>query len=380
MRTALVHDWLTGMRGGERVLESLLDLFPEAPIYTLLHVPRAMSEKIEKRRIYTSFLQRAPMIARHYRNYLPFFPAAVERFNMDAFDLIISSSHCVAKGVFPRNGALHICYCHTPMRYIWSHYRDYFGDHSVGYLRRNTMPLIVDRLREWDIRSSDRVHYFVANSKTVAGRIKKYYGRDSEVIYPPVDVDFFTPSDEERPAAAGATNRESFFLIVSALVPYKKIGMAIEAFEGSSRRLKIVGIGPEEKRLRKIASNSVEFLGKVDKETLRSLYRSAAALIQPGEEDFGINMVEAMACQCPVIAFELGGACEIVTNGETGLFFNDLTPNSLRESVDKFMSLRFNNALMRDTALRFSPERFKAEFQTLVREKLQIKENGKSQK
>src|SRR5262249_44959625 len=157
------------------------------------------------------------------------------------------------------------------------------------------------------------------------------------VIYPPVDVEFFTPSDDERAGEeARVTNRGSFFLIVSALVPYKKIGMAIEAFEGSSRRLRIVGTGPEEKRLRKIASNSVEFLGKVDKETLRTLYRTAAALIQPGEEDFGINMVEAMACQCPVIALELGGACEIVTNGETGLFFNDLTPNSLRESVDKF--------------------------------------------
>jgi glycosyltransferase involved in cell wall biosynthesis len=360
MRIAIVHDWLTGMRGGEKVLEALCELFPGAPIFTIVHNRGSVSAKIEAHPIHTSFLQHAPMVAKYYRNYLPFFPRAIERFRMENFDLILSSSHCVAKGIIPNPSATHICYCHTPMRYIWSHYDDYFGDHRSGLLKRMILPPIRSYLCEWDVSSNQRVDQFVANSKTVADRIKKFYGRESIVLYPPVDVDFFTPNDSER---------GSFFLIVSALVPYKRIEIAIEAFQKNGRSLVIVGTGPDYKRLKKDAPPNIQFLGRIEASELRELYRKAAALIQPGEEDFGINLIEAQACQCPVIALARGGALESVTNGETGIFFNDLTAVSLGEAVDKISSIRFNNSLMRETARRFSPARFKSEFQRLIQEK-----------
>ena len=371
MKVVLIHDWLTGMRGGEKVLEALCDLFPDAPIYTLLHVPQSVSAKIESRRIETSFLQHAPLIKKHYRNYLPLFPAAMERFDISQFDLVISSSHCVAKGVVPSPSAVHLCYCHTPMRYIWSHYQDYFGDHRIGLLKRAALPLVIDRLRSWDVSSAARVHAFACNSEAVAARIRKFYGREAEVIYPPVDVEFFTPSGEPR---------KDFFLVVSALVPYKRIELAVEVANRLDRRLVVVGAGPEERLLKRWASARVQFLGRVETEQLRNLYRTASALIQPGEEDFGINIVEALACECPVIAYRAGGAIETVVEGETGLFFNELTAESLSAVIDKTASLGFNKLLMRKTALRFSLERFKAEFQSFVENKSRILYYGSKKK
>ena len=367
MKVALVHDWLTGMRGGENVLEALCDLFPSAPVYTLIHIKGSVTAKIESHRIQTSLLQYAPFIKRHYRNYLPFFPAAAESFDLKGFDLVISSSHCVAKGVIASPSALHLCYCHTPMRYIWSHYQDYFGNHRLGYLKRFAIPHIVDRLRIWDVLSNARVHAFACNSRAVAARIGKYYGREAAVIYPPVDVEFY---------AAAESARDDFLLVVSALVPYKRIDLAIEAANQLDRRLLIVGVGPERDRLASLASAKVEFLGRVTRENLRELYRSAAALVQPGEEDFGINIVEALACECPVIAYAAGGALETLTEPETGLFFNELSASALASAVDKIRGLSFNKPLMRRTALRFSPERFKAEFQAFVEDQLQRKGHG----
>lgn len=360
MRVAIVHDWLTGMRGGEKVLEALCDLYPSAPIYTLIHNRGSVSSKIESHPIRTSFLQHAPFVKRRYRNYLPLFPRAIERFHLQNYDLVISSSHCVAKGIIPAPSALHVCYCHTPMRYIWSHYNDYFGDHKVGILKRLTLPAVRDYLCAWDVSANQRVDRFAANSKNVAERIKKFYGRESRVIYPPVDVEYYTPSD---------TDRGPFFLIVSALVPYKRIEIAIETFNRSGQTLVIVGTGPEYRTLKKIAQPNIQFAGRIEVHELRELYRKAAALVQPGEEDFGINMVEALACQCPVIAFHKGGATETIADGETGIFFNDLNATALGAAVDKFRSISFNKTSMRKTALRFSTARFKDEFQRLIAEK-----------
>ncbi len=357
MKVAIVHDWLTGMRGGEKVLEVLCDLFPAAPIFTLMHNRGSVSAKIESHSIKTSFLQHAPLVKTHYRNYLPFYPKAIERFDLQSYDLVISSSHCVAKGVIPSPSAYHVCYCHTPMRYIWSHYEDYFGDHRVGLIKRMALPQIREYLCSWDVSTNQRVDQFVANSKNVAERIRKFYGRESKVIYPPVDVEFFSPSSSDR---------GPFFLIVSALVPYKRLEVAIQAFNRSGRTLVIVGNGPEYKRLKREAQSNIQFLGRVEAHELRELYRRAAALLQPGEEDFGINVVEALACHCPVIAFNRGGASETLQNGETGIFFNDLNVDALRSAVDKIESIGFNKSLMRETALRFSAARFKDEFQRLI--------------
>jgi glycosyltransferase involved in cell wall biosynthesis len=366
MRVAIIHDWLTGMRGGEKVLEAFCELFPSAPIFTLVHIRGSVSSKIESHPIRTSFLQHAPLVKNHYRNYLPFFPKAIERLQLQNYDLIISSSHCVAKGVIPAPSAFHVCYCHTPMRYIWSHYNDYFGDHRVGLFKRMTLPAVRDYLCEWDVSSNQRVDQFVANSKTVADRIRKFYGRESQVIYPPVDVLFYTPAE---------TDRGGFYLVVSALVPYKRIEIAVEAFNRSGKSLVIVGTGPEFKRLKRMAHSNIQFLGRIEAHELRELYRKAAALIQPGEEDFGINVVEALACHCPVVALARGGALETVREQESGIFFNELSVSSLQAAVDKSESMSFNKSLMRETALRFSPARFKDEFQRLIPEKAPSK-NG----
>ncbi len=357
MKVALVHDWLTGMRGGEKVLESLCDLFPEAPIYTLVHIRGSVSGKIESHRILPSLLRHAPLVKQHYRSYLPLFPTAIEQFDLRDFDLIVSSSHCVAKGVIPSPTATHVCYCHTPMRYIWSHYDDYLGNHRIAPWKRMLLTPVVNYLRSWDVASSQRVHHFISNSCAVADRVRRYYGRESAVIYPPVDVDFFAPLNGER---------EDFFLIVTALVPYKRIDLAVETFNRLGYRLKIAGHGTEIGKLKSMSGSNIEFLGRVESTELRELYRKAIAVIQPGEEDFGIGVVEALACQCPVIAYGRGGALESVRDGETGLFFNDLSVMSLSEMVDRARTLRFNKPLMRESALRFSPERFKAEFQSFI--------------
>lgn len=371
MKVALIHDWLTGSRGGEKVLEALCDLYPDAPIYTLVHIPGSVSKEIESHRIHASPLQHAPFVRKFYRNYLPLFPTLIEKFDLQKYELIISSSHCVAKGVIPSDKAYHISYCFTPMRYIWSHYDDYFGDHRTGFPKRQILPIVSRRLRAWDVASCDRVDDFVSISQCVAERIRRFYGRESTIIYPPVDVQFFTPSEEPP---------QDYYLVVSALVPYKRIEVAIEAFNRRRSRLVIVGAGPEMNRLRKLASSSIEFVGRVDAETLRGLYRKAKGLIHPGEEDFGISMVEAIACGCPVLSYAAGGALEIVVDEQTGLFFNELTAAALLETVDKADGFSFNKNLMRRTSLRFSLDHFKSEFQTLVQNRFRLDQHASRQK
>ncbi len=330
-RVALVHDWLTGMRGGEKVLEALCRLFPQAPLYTLLHVPGSVSPLIEDRPIHTSFVQGLPLARRRYRHYLPLFPRAVEGLKMPACDLVISTSHCVAKGVMPAGGALHVSYLHTPMRYIWDLYEDYFGP-GRGGLARYVMPFLRPRLQRWDVDSCTRVDHFLANSEHVARRIKRHYGRRAQVIPPPVDTGRFAP----------AAQVEDYYLVVSALVPYKRVDLAIEACASTGRRLLVVGTGPEEARLRALAGPNVEFLGWAGDEELAGLYARAQAFIFPGEEDFGITPVESMAAGRPVVAFAQGGALETVVGpgdpqgrAPTGLFFTEQSITSLVAALDE---------------------------------------------
>ena len=331
LRVALVHDWLTSMRGGEKVLEVLLDLFPRADLFTLLHVQGSVSEAIEARRVHTSFVQRLPASARRYRAYLPLFPRAIESFDLTGYDLVVSSSHCVAKGVLPPMGTPHLSYCHTPMRYLWDQKDAYLAPGRAHPLTRAAAPLIIERLRRWDRDSAARVDHFVANSGHVRERIRRYWGRDSDVVHPPVAVERFRP----------VTAREDFYLVVSALVPYKRVEVAVEACNRLGRRLVVVGDGPELRRLRQRAGATVQIAGRVSDFNLASLMGRCRALVHPAVEDFGIVLVEAQAAGAPVLAAGLGGALESVippgVGGEpTGLFFE---PESVEALVDAMLEL-----------------------------------------
>jgi glycosyltransferase involved in cell wall biosynthesis len=361
-KIALVHDWLTGQRGGEKVLEVLAELFPEAPIYTLFHVRGSQIPDIEKKDIRTSFLQRLPWAKRKYRFYLPLFPLAVELFDLQDFDLVISSSHCAAKGIIPRPDALHLSYIHSPMRYAWNQYFAYFSPRRLGPFSRWLIPPLIHALRVWDVASSARTDTFVANSRNVARRIEKYYRRKAEVIPPPVDTDFFRPEKEP-----GISARGSYFLIVSALVPYKMIDLAVEVFNRRGQELWIVGGGPEYRKLRRAAKSNIRFLGSLPAEDLRQAYRGARALLQPWQEDFGIASLEAQACGLPVIAYSRGGARETVLPGKTGLLFDDLSAAGLSAALDNFQGLAFNKSTARKNAMRFSRPLFKKKISGFIR-------------
>jgi glycosyltransferase involved in cell wall biosynthesis len=361
LKVALVHDWLTGMRGGEKVLLSLAKLFPDATIFTLLHVRGSVAPELEARDIRTTFVQRLPGAAKRYRHYLPLFPAAAATLDLTGYDLVISSSHCVAKGVRVPKGAVHVCYCHTPMRYVWDRFDEYFGVDRLGRVQHHAIRLIAEGLRAWDVATAPRVHHFVANSAYVAGRIRRYYGRESTVIPPPVDTDFFTP---------GNGKGGDYDLIVSALAPYKRLELAIEAYRGSGRKLKIVGTGPEAERLRGIAGREVTFLGHVDDAALRDLYRGCRTVIMPGVEDFGIVPLEAMACGRPAVVFGEGGGLESVIDGETGVVFKEATPAALRRAVDSAGSMRFNTAALRQRAEAHSRQVFEAELMGFIQKTL----------
>jgi glycosyltransferase involved in cell wall biosynthesis len=357
VKVALVHDWLTGMRGGEKVLLSLARLFPEAPIFTLLHVEGSVHPLLEARAVHTTFVQRLPGLETQYRRYLPLFPAAAATWDLAGFDLVVSSSHCVAKAARPRGGALHLCYCHTPMRYVWDRYHDYFGPGRAGLATRAAMGALRPWLQRWDRRTAHRVHRFAANSAYVAARIARRYGREAEVLPPPVDTEFFTP---------GGSGEGSYDLVVSALAPYKRIDLVLEAYRGTGWPLKVVGWGPEGDRLRAAAPAEAEFLGQVEDETLRGLYRGCRAVVMAGVEDFGIVPLEAMACGRPAVVFAEGGGTETVVPGETGLLFHEASAESLRAVVDSLRTLRFNTAKLRARAESFSRNNFEARFRSFV--------------
>jgi glycosyltransferase involved in cell wall biosynthesis len=352
LRIALVHDWLTGMRGGERVLEVLCEMFPQADVHTLLFVPGSVCSTIERRVRHTSFVQRLPAAARLYRQYLPLFPFAIEQFDLDEYDLVISSSHCAAKAVVAPGRARHLCYCHSPMRYAWDQFDAYFGEERIGRAAAFVLRRYMRRLARWDADTSTRVDAFIANSRYVAGRIRRYYNRVASVVHPPVDTDFFTP-DGRSPG--------EYFLVVSALVPYKRLDLAIAAAEATERPLKIVGRGPERGRLERLAQATtarVEFLGNQTNEEIRELYRGAIAVLMPGEEDFGMVPVEAQACGRPAVALARGGALETIVDDVTGLLVTDAAVSAFADALERTATRTWDAGTLRQHALQFSREPF----------------------
>ncbi len=367
IKIALVHDWLTGMRGGERCLEVFCELFPDADLFTLLHVPGSVSPIIERLNIKTSFIQGFPFSRKGYRKYLPFFPMAIERFILKRYDLILSLSHCVAKGIIPSPDSVHVSYLLTPMRYAWDMYEDYFGKG-----RNRIISMVMHYLRMWDVTSSQRVDYFLCISRHVAKRIEKFYRREADIIHPPVDTKRF-----------GLTNhREDFFLIVSNLSPYKRVDLAIEAFNQLKHPLQIIGAGSEEKRLRSMAGPKISFLGWQPDGMVAERYSKCRALIFPGEEDFGIVPLEAMASGRPVIAYGRGGALETIipyghsseteSKAPTGLFFSEQSPEALIDGVERFLKVEkeFDPVAIRNHALKWDCEIFKEKIRNFLYEKI----------
>ena len=358
LKIILAHDWLTGMRGGERVLETLCREFPAAPIFTLIHNPTAISEIIRRHPITSSGLQRIPGIARHYRYFLPLFPAAMENLRLPQADVLISISHCVAKGTKPPPGARHLCYCLTPMRYAWLFYEEYFGTNP---LKKALLKPILARLRAWDRQVNERVDRFVTLSQHVRKRIRDYYGRDADVIYPPVNTTYWTPDSGQPAQMRPGSELGAYDLIVSALVPYKRIDLAVKAYTQTGFPLTLVGAGPELRRLRALAGPNIQFTGWLPDERIRDLYRHCRMVIFPGEEDFGIVPVEAQACGRPVVAYGRGGALETIRDGITGLFFPEQTEDALLNAIRQCAARGWDPALIRTHAEQFSAARFQRE-------------------
>ncbi len=356
MRVAVLHDWLTGMRGGEKVLEAILELYPSAELFTLFHFPGSVSPSIENRTIHTSRLQGLASSVSNYRTLLPLFPAAIRNWRFDEFDLVISSSHCVVKGA-NTGKTRHISYCHTPMRYIWDRFDDYFPRSRP--LLRLAGGTVAPSLRRWDQRTAAGVDLFVANSEFVRGRIRRHYDRDAVVVHPFVDDVFL-----EAPMPL---RRDDFHLVVSALVPYKKVELAIDAAQNSGRRLVIVGMGPLAKELAAHAGPNVELRGFVSEGELIDLLGRARSLILPGVEDFGITCLEAMAMGTPVIAYGEGGALDSVIEGETGIFFGPEHIKTLPEAMEGAERMNWDRDRIRARAREFSRARFLAEFGKLTR-------------
>lgn len=351
MKVVLVHDWLIHMRGGERVLEALAEMYPDAGIYTLFYHREKLSPVLRSRTIRASFLHYLPGIRRYYRWLLPLYPLAIRTLRIPKADVVISSSHCAAKAVDAR-GALHICYCHTPMRYLWG-----FGEAYFGNMPAVIKPLvngILALLRDWDFKNNRGVDVFISNSENVRERIRKFYGRDAQVVYPPLNARLFQPCAEPR----------DFYLVVSAFVPYKRVDVVIEAFNELDRELVVVGSGPMEGTYRKTArSPKISFLGSVPDDELCRLYSEARALIFPTEEDFGIVPLEAQACGAPVIAYGKGGALESV---KSGTFFDEQTPRAVRNAVLEFEKKTTDRAAVRPAVMKFDKENFKARMRLVV--------------
>lgn len=361
MRLALVHDWLTGMRGGEKCLEVLCRRFPDAKLYTLIRRPGVTSPAIERMEIETSYLQRVPGATRMYRYLLPLMPAAVERLKIPRdVDLVVSFSHAVAKGISVPAGVPHVCYCFTPMRYVWHRRSDYFGRSGDGWNPVSAVRnRLLDQIRNWDRASADRVDHFIAISQTVRRRIAECYGRPSEVIYPPVDTRFYAPADVPR---------EDFYLCVSALVPYKRIDQAIDACNRLGRRLVVIGEGPQRRRLARRAGATVRLLGWASDAAIRDHLRRARALLFPGHEDFGIVPLEAQACGTPVIALDQGGATETVIAADeglpgTGVLYEEASAEGLAGAIERFEQGKHpvSGQWARRQAEQFSLQRFERE-------------------
>ncbi len=363
LRIALVHDWLTGMRGGEKVLSLLCSLMPDADLFTLIHTPGSCDERIESMNIKTSSLDDLPGVRSYYRYLLPLMPLAIEGLDASKYDLIVSSSHCVAKGITQSPETLHICYCHCPARYIWAQSKTYRQNMGISGL---ALWFVQGYMRAWDKRSSSKVDQFIANSRNIAAQIKRYYGKDSKVIHPPIDTTSFT---------AVSDNREDYYLIVSALAPYKRVDLAIDAFARLGRPLRVIGSGQLMDDLMRRAPSNVMIMGWQPDEVVRQHYRRCRALIFPGEEDFGLVPLEAMACGAPVIAYGGGGALETVLdldgqnpNGPTGIHFTCPNAESLVSAVERFEANedRFSPEVLSGWAGQFGPENFLNNFKDLA--------------
>ena len=369
LRVALIHDWLTGMRGGEKALEVFCAMFPDADLFTLVHLPGTTSPTIERRRVKRSPVQWLPFAGRLYRQYLPLFPIAVEQFDLDGYDLVISTSHCAAKSVVVTGRARHVCYCLTPMRYAWDQFDAYFGPDRVGKLGNRALRPVLAALARWDRATEGRVHRYLAISQYVARRITLYYNRQSTLVYPPVDTEFFVPF---QPMAAEPPNlsQQPKFLVVSALVPYKRVDLAMKAARQAGVGLTVVGDGPERASLERHAGDGIELVGWREDAEIRKLYQSCVAAVLPGEEDFGIVPVEAQACGRPVVALGRGGALDTVIDGETGVLVSDTTVDALAAGMRRAAALRWDSARIRRHAEQFSRARFVSDIERVIDETL----------
>jgi glycosyltransferase involved in cell wall biosynthesis len=356
MRVAIVHYWLVGMRGGEKVIESLCRLYPDADIYTHVYNADAVSSEIRRHNVTTSFIDKLPRPARFYKSYLPLMPLALENLDLRGYDLIISSESGPSKGIIPPADAVHICYCHSPMRYVWNMFHDY--RERSGWLTRLLMPLIAHYIRNWDVVSASRVHHFVANSNTVARRLQTYYHRDAEVIFPPVDTAAFQIVPPEE--------LEDYYLMVGELVAYKRPDLAVEAFNRTGRKLVVIGSGEMLAKIKAMAGPTVTVLGSQPFSALRHHYARCKALIFPGEEDFGIVPVEAMASGRPVIAFGRGGATETVVAGHTGVFFEEQSVDAIIAAIETLEMMAIDPAAIAAHAETFGEAVFTARMKALI--------------
>ncbi len=349
MKVALVHDYLNQMGGAERVVMAFHQMFPDAPIYTSIYDPKRVDPAFQEMDIRTSFMQKFPLVTRHHQPYLPFYPFAMESLDLREYDLVLSSSSAFGKGVITRPGTMHICYCHTPMRWCWN-YREYVEREQLGGIARHVLPFLITGLRMWDQVSAMRVDHFIANSPVVAERIQKYYRRDAVVIPPPVEVSRFSFDP--------ATEVEDYFLIISRLIPYKRIDLAIETCNRLRLPLVIIGAGRDMERLQRLAGPTIRFLGRLSDQEVLHYYARCRALLFPGEEDFGITPLEAQACGRPVIAYGSGGALASVVEGITGVFFYEQTVDSLATALASFDERRYEPETIRSHALEFDMPRF----------------------
>lgn len=360
LKVALVHDWLVSSGGAERVLETMHELFPDAPIYTLVYDEKKAPEWLKDCDVRTTYIQKWPGAKSHHKLLLSFMPKAWEALNLTEYDLVISSCASCSKGIMTRPDAVHICYCHSPIRYVWDMYYDYLQ--NAGAIKRFAMPHLIHKVRQWDFQAAQRVDYFIANSDFVAQRIRKYYRRESITIHPGTDT-------EEVTVIEGP---EDYYLVVSRFVGYKRIDIAIEACNQLRKNLVIIGSGgEEEKHLKEIAGPTIRFLGKVSDQEMKDYYSKAKAFLFPGMEDFGITPIEAMSAGVPVLAYGVGGATETVQDGDTGLFFHDQSTQGLVECIKKFEceGVAFGRKKIHDYSKRFSTERFSRELLSFVREK-----------
>lgn len=370
MKKALIHDWFSVFGGAEKCIASFTDIWDDFDIYSLIDF---LSDKdrdviLKGRTAYTSFIQKLPKAQQKYRHYLPLFPFAIEQFNLEEYDLILSSSHCVAKGVLTHSNQLHISYMHTPVRYAWDLYFRYLQESNLDKgLKSVLAKYFLHKLRLWDISTINRVDHYIANSHYIAQRIQKVYGKQADVIYPPVDVKKFTLCE----------NKEDFYLTASRLVPYKKIDLIVETFSKTTRKLVVVGDGPEMAKIKLKAANNIEILGYQTDEVLIDLMSRAKAFVFAAEEDFGIIPVEAQACGTPVICFSKGGTRETVIDHHTGVYFEQQEVSHLLNAIEKFEAIRdsLEPHLVRENALRFSTERFQREIKHYIEEKYQLFKN-----